>query len=310
VRDHAIDEGIVHRVMDQDTLGRGADLARKMERRRHRRGSGDVRIDAVHHDQGIAAAGLDHTRLQPLAAGCGDALAGFDAAGEGDDLYLLIGDQGLCRLGTAGQARHQPGRQSREMLHEFERAKRGGRRRLDHDRIADRERGRRGEGHQDYREVEGQDMRADAVGEILGILQRAWRRRACEEPGIVPRHFREVAKDRADIQQLANRFGVGLAHLAGHEFGGGASRVRFHRVSDAMQSSGPALRIEGGPFSLRNLSGRQRRTDMARFAQRHLSDHAQIGWIDHILGLRAGNRAIAARDEDLRGERIEAHRIM
>ncbi len=296
--------------MHQDALGRRAHLSRQMECRRHRRGRGDVGIGAVHHDQRIAATRLDHARLQPLAASSSHLLTRFDAAGEGDHLHALVGDQRLRRLGAAGQARHQPRRQAGEMLHELERAQRGRRRRLDHHRVADGQRGRDRERHQDDREVVRHDVRGDAEREILGILQRAGRRRAGQEPAIVARHLRVVAEDRSDIQQLAHRLGVGLAHLARHQLGDRALRVRFHRVGDAMQRGGAALGIQRRPGALRDLRSLQRRPDMPRVEQGDLPHHAQIGGVDHVLGLRAGNRAIAAGDEDLRGEGIEAHRIM
>ena len=92
------DERVGDRFVDDDPLGRHADLALVGERAEHRGVDRRVEVGVVEHDQRRLAAEFEQHRLQMFARGLGDDLADAGRAGEVDAPDGRMGDQRLDDL--------------------------------------------------------------------------------------------------------------------------------------------------------------------------------------------------------------------
>ena len=88
-----VDEGVGDRLVDDQPLGRHADLALVGEGAEHRGVDRRVEVGVVEHDERRLAAELEQDRLQVLGAQLGDLLADPRGAGEVDALDRRMGDQ-------------------------------------------------------------------------------------------------------------------------------------------------------------------------------------------------------------------------
>ena len=88
-----VDERVRDLRVDDEPLGRHADLALVGERAEHRGVDRRVDIGVVEHDQRRLAAELEQDRLQVLRRQLGDHLADLGRAGEVDPLDRGMGDQ-------------------------------------------------------------------------------------------------------------------------------------------------------------------------------------------------------------------------
>jgi hypothetical protein len=93
------DEGVSHLVVDNDPLGRHADLALVHERAEGRRVDRLVEIGIVQHDQRHLAAEFEQHRLQLFGRELGNDAADPRRAGEVDAAHGWVGDQRLDDLG-------------------------------------------------------------------------------------------------------------------------------------------------------------------------------------------------------------------
>ena len=163
--DHLLDELVVDLLVHQHARPGLADLALVHEGAEERAEGGGVEVGVVEDDVGRLAAELERDLLQGAGAELHDAAADLGRAGEGD-----LADVGMGRELLAGRAArtaddvdHAGGHAGLGAdLAEHERRDRRHRRRLQHDAVAGRERGRDLPRRHDEREVPRRDAGADA----------------------------------------------------------------------------------------------------------------------------------------------------
>ena len=165
---------VVDRLVHDVPAGGHADLALVQERAP---GAGRGRlghVGVVHHDHGRVAAEFQVAALEVGGGKLAHMPAHGGGAGERDHPDQRVGDQRLAGVGAAGQhmqqALGQPGLLEHPGQHDAA-ADRGARVRLEHHRVAQRQRGRHRADGQDLREVERGDHADHADRDPLGEAQ-------------------------------------------------------------------------------------------------------------------------------------------
>ena len=165
-----LDVAVEQRAGDDVAAGGDAGLALIVIRRPradHRR---VLDVGVVEHDQRVVTAELERAVLEPAAGDLGDRPAGPRRAGEVDHRDLRVGDERLADVDAARddlqQARREPG--GREHLGQQQAAadRRLGRR-LQHDRVPERQRRSQHAHPEDQREVPRRDAADDAARDPL-----------------------------------------------------------------------------------------------------------------------------------------------
>ena len=153
---HDLDEPVGDLLHHQDALDRRAALAGVLGGALHGQLRRLVEVRVLHDDQRVVAAELQH---QALVAGLlGDVLADLDAAGEGDDVGVRVGDHGVAHGARIAGHDRQHLRRQPCLVEDVGQQQRGERRQL------------RGLGHH---AVVGGDRRGDLVADhVEGMVER------------------------------------------------------------------------------------------------------------------------------------------
>ena len=162
---------VVHGLVHQVPAGRHADLALVQERPPGARRRGPRHVNVVEDDQRRVAAELQVHPLEVAGGEFADPAAGGGGAGERDDPDERVSDHGLPGVHAAGQHVQQPVGQARllEDPGQHDAAADGGARvRLEHHRVAQRQRRRDRTDPQDLREVEWRDHADHPGRDTLG----------------------------------------------------------------------------------------------------------------------------------------------
>ena len=215
-------------------------------------------------------------------------------------------DQRLRHRSAAGQARYEALGQRREQVHEFECTQRRRRSRLDDAAVAGGERGGHGPAGNQNREIERDDVNADAERLVARVLERSDLGRAGHLAGLVASHLGVITEDRGAVRQLADRLGVRFAHLAGHEFRAAAHVGRLDRCRERMQGFCAGLGVTPHPRPLRTRHCIECRLDIGHFAIGEQPNRLERRRVDNpVYGSRGG--PVHGVDEVGRGLRTEAH---
>ena len=304
-----VDHLLVHAAVDDRPSRRGADLP-AVERpdaadRRHRRGH----VGVVEHDASALAAELEQQPLHRRAAGTEDLLTDRRRAGEADHVDVARLGQRRRRFGPRRRDDVDDAGREADVVHdlgELDDGERVLRRRLHHDRAADRERGSDLAGLVHEREVVGRDAgdRADGGPVDDGAHQAAGRQRR-------GRHRRRRQRDPEILGRVA---GVALEAIDGdghlhprshHRRRPGLGDDQRHQVGlplaepvgDGEQQPSPLLlrrAAPGGERLLRGASGRLRLFDRCF---RGLADDLLGGGVRHVAGAAVAVDPVAADQE-------------
>jgi len=161
----AVDELVVDVAVDQGAVGGRADLARVREDARRDPVDRVLQVGVGVDDRRVLAAEFEGDGREGRGRGLHHALAGGDAAGEGDRVDTVVARQRRARLAGAGDDVDRCPRDPRLVteLREVERRQRGRRCRLRDDGVARDERRRHAASEEVPGEVPRDDLRGDAV---------------------------------------------------------------------------------------------------------------------------------------------------
>ena len=214
-----LEEAVEHGLLDDHALRRDALLSARFEAGARDAGGGVVEVGVGAHDVGGVGAELADEFLR--AGGAGKLVAGGGAAGDGDGGDQRMGGKQLGGLAPAGDDVEEPVGDAR-LLHRFRHQQRdlgAGRRRLDHDRVADRERRRHFLNEQIGRPVERRHRGDHAVRHARGEAETAGARRGHVERQHLAHEMRHLrgagAQEHADALGLECRGAPRLADEAG-----------------------------------------------------------------------------------------------
>ncbi len=169
-----LDERLRDRLLDQQPAARAADLALVEEDAVDDTLDGLVERGVIEHDVGGLATQLQGQRLVGTGDGAADLLAHGGGAREGDLVHVRMRDEREADLAGPGDDVDDPRRQVRLAADVREQQRRQGcrGRRLEHHRVARRERRRDLPGEHQQREVPGDDLRRHAQGLRVAVGER------------------------------------------------------------------------------------------------------------------------------------------
>ena len=259
-RHQALDERVGHALVDQHALDRRAPLSRILVRAGRGERRRFVEIGVLHDDDRIVAAELEHL---PLVDRLGrDVLADRDAAGEGDEIDVRIGEHlvgDLARI--AGHDRQHLRRQS-GLVQQVGQQQRGERRflgRLQHHPVVGRDRRRDLVRHLVQRMIERRDGGNGAeqrLAQRVHLARLAVRRQVAREhlAVVLQRRIAGEHEHVAGAADLVDRILLAQPGLGGDQVG---DRVR----------AGPD-QLGGPVHDLRALVARERRAIRLRDGER------------------------------------------
>ena len=276
LRHEALGERLVDVLVDDEALGGDAALAVVLRPRVHRLVDGEVEVGVGEDDEGVAAAELQHARLEGAAGLLGHGAAGAPAAGERDARHAVVGDDGAGVVGGEHEVLEEPVAEAGlfEQLRDGLAAAEHVRRVLEDHPVAGGERGHGGADGLPEGEVprhDGQDHAERLVRHERALGRRLARLILQKRLGVLG----DVAAQRGALLGLGLGLSHGLSHLGRHQLRVAAG-AGVERVGEAAEGGG-ALGVRGGGVAALGLGGGvERAVELARL-------HRSVG-LDGLLG--------------------------